>query len=60
MEKIPEIRFVPFERFAVKAEQKENPRLMPYLSYSIAIPDEESKNVVNNLIKEDLERLFEE
>lgn len=60
MEKIPEIRFVPFERFAVKAELKENPRLMPYLSYSIAMPDEENKNIVNNLIKEDLERLFEE
>jgi len=60
MEKIPGIRFVPFERFAVKSEQKENPRSMPYLSYSLAHPDEENKKIVNNMIKEDLEKLFKE
>ncbi len=59
-EKAPEIKFVPFERFAVKTEQKENPRQMPYLSYSLAMPDENTRNIINNEIRKDLDQLFKQ
>ena len=58
MDKAPTIKFVSFERFAIHSEQKENPRKMPYISYSLASPNEEDRNIVNNIIKDDLENLF--
>lgn len=57
---MPVIRFAQFESFAIEAKNKESPREMPYLTFSLALPNEESRNIVNNLIKEDLNRLFGE
>jgi len=60
MEKIPKIKFVSFEKFAIKTEQKENPSKMPFLSYFLPGHNDVSNNSINKIVKEELSRLFKE
>lgn len=60
MEKIPEIKFTSFENFILRSERNENPLDMPYVSCSVSTPSDERHKDINEMLHEDLNRMFKE
>jgi N-dimethylarginine dimethylaminohydrolase len=54
------IKFGSFENFIVRTENKENPRKMPYLTCSLASPNEQSRQENIEMMSKELSRLLEE